>query len=266
LSIPTAVTTTINTNTITSTITAQVTITVTNTIDTSEVLSATTTLPETAYNSITQTVPSTVVTIQTITALAPTLTITNTVSSTSTTTITTTTTVQAPVCTQPFVNGGFEAGNIGSWTYTPGYGFFDTALTTDTVVNNPSVAEQGSYYLLVETGSGDVDLSFSLSQTLNGLCPGQQYQLSFYSTSTNPPAGATSCDLSYCIGSTCNSGDPGLASTISVQQTMLYTPGPGVNSATFSMTTTCCGGIFGSLCERSSVLLDNFQLVPVAST
>jgi hypothetical protein len=37
-----------------------------------EVLSTTTALPETAYNSITQTVPSTVVTIQTITASAPT--------------------------------------------------------------------------------------------------------------------------------------------------------------------------------------------------
>lgn len=178
--------------------------------------------------------------------------------SSSITTFTSTTTSPCPV-NQAIVNGGFETGDLSNWTFTPGLGFFNSALSVGSVLSTANVSSEGTYFFKVAAGSGDSDVNFVLSQNLTQLCPERQYQLSFYSGSVNEVSGASNCALKYCLGSTCASKDPGsLASPLSVSHGMSFTNGAGT-SVVFTLSTTCCGGS-SNICQRNQVYLDSLRL------
>ncbi|KAL8815150.1 MAG: hypothetical protein Q9223_005685 [Gallowayella weberi] len=208
------------------------------------------------------------VTQATVTAAAPTSTSIVTVTasptvSTATTLVVQTTTTVAKTCpTSPVVNGGFESGSISPFNFQS----FPAALggfgSSAVVVNDPALANSGSYLLSVNADVEFAGPNFALTQTLS-LCPGSTYKVAFYTASQCPRAGACSCALEACLGGNCGGFDPPGGDAPRSRQEFTFnvpdTAGPTtelkIDLADFG------GGI--RLCERRFVRFDDFSVTLV---
>jgi len=153
-------------------------------------------------------------------------------------------------------NPSFETGDLSGYNQIPG-------ANTFTVPMDPSMAESGSYYLLVTPNVPSSESEFVLSQTIQ-MCTTINYSLTFAALATFV-TGGDSCSLHICLGNVCqlvstDSGTPGVHGySIYTTTFMGISSNMGTGFASFEVDTLARG------CVLNSIQFDNFQLDPILS-
>ncbi|KAL8698087.1 MAG: hypothetical protein Q9224_002012 [Gallowayella concinna] len=208
------------------------------------------------------------VTQATVTAAAPTstsivtVTASPTVSIATTLVVQTTTTVTKASPTAGVVNGGFESGSISPFNFQSFPSLIGGFGNSAAVVNNPSLANSGSYFLSVNADVESAGVNFALTQSLS-LRPGSTYKLAFYTASQCPRAGACTCLVEACLGGNCQAFDPPGGDAPKARQEFTVDVPDTAGPTTELKVDLADLGNGLKLCERAFVRFDDFSVTAV---